>query len=188
MAPLVNLSWFLQEDASAIAQDFCDLIHAAGKGCYLYSVNMAWAYRQLPLDHGDWPLVCFNFQGAHYTDISFPFGLHWAAAHCQDVTSRIAREINSQGATVLSYIDRFGGVATDQAPAATHFTNLRTLQAKLGLQGVAHKASPPSQVMVRLGFLVAVHLPSVSTSPPVLQQDARNPEAMPRTRLIHPLP
>ena len=57
------------------AQDFCDLIRTAGKGCYLYSVDVAQVYRQLPLDPGDWPLVCFNFQGASYTDISLPFGL-----------------------------------------------------------------------------------------------------------------
>ena len=43
------------------AQHFCDLIRTAGKGYYLYSADVAWAYRQLPLDPGDWPLVCFTF-------------------------------------------------------------------------------------------------------------------------------
>ena len=103
------------------AQDFCDLIHTAGKGCYLYSADVARAYRQLPLDPGDWPLVCFNFQDDFYTDIlSLSFGLHWDAAHCQDVTSLITRELDSNRATVLSYIDDFGGISTDQATAATH--------------------------------------------------------------------
>ena len=126
------------------AQDFFYLICTAGKGCYLYSADMARAYRQLPLDPGDWPLVCINFEGAYYTDISLPFGLRWAAAHCQDVTSLITRELNSQVATVLSYIDDFRGVATDQTTAATHFTNLRSLLANLGLWEVVHKAFPPS--------------------------------------------
>ena len=115
-------------------------------GCYLYSADMARAYRPLPHDPRDWPLVCFNFQGAYYTYISFSFGLHWAAAHCQDVTSLITRELSSMGATVLSYVDDFGGIVTDQATAATHFTNLMSLLAKLGLQEAAHKASQPSQV------------------------------------------
>ena len=53
---------------------------------------------------------------------------------------------------VVSYIDGYEGIATDQATAVTHFTNLRTLLAKLGLQEVAHKASPPSQVLVWLGL------------------------------------
>ena len=115
------------------AQDLCDVICTAGKGYYLYSLDVPRAYRQLPLDHGDWPLVCYNFQGAYYTDISLPFGLRWAAAHYQDVTSVITRELNRKGAAVLSYIDDFRVVATGQATATTHFNTLRTLLAMLDL-------------------------------------------------------
>ena len=135
------------------AQDFCDLIRTAGKGCYLYSADVARAYRQLPLDPMDWPLVCFNVNGVYYTNISLPFGLRWAAAHCQDVTSLVTRELNHGGATVLSYINDFGGVPTDQTTAATHFINLRSLLAKVGLWEAEHKASPPAQAMVWLGLL-----------------------------------
>ena len=35
------------------AQDFCYLIHIAGKGCYLYSADVAWAYMQPPLYPSD---------------------------------------------------------------------------------------------------------------------------------------
>ena len=87
------------------AQDFCDLIRTADKGCYLYSADVARAYRQLLLDPGDWPLVCFNFQGAYDIDISLPFGLHWAVPHCQEVTCLITSALNNKGTTVLSYID-----------------------------------------------------------------------------------
>ena len=54
--------------------------------------------------------------------------------------------------TVLSYIDDFRGVTTDQATSATHFTNLRYLLTKLGLWEVEHKVSPPAQPMVWLGL------------------------------------
>ena len=102
------------------------------------------------MDPGDWPLVCFCFQGAYYTDISLPFGFCWAAAHCQDITSLITRALNRKGASVLSYIDDFGDIAMDQAAAGTHFNNHRALLARLGLHRAAHKASFPSQVMVWL--------------------------------------
>ena len=78
------------------------------------------------------------------------------------VGQQITRELNSKGATVLSYIDDFGDIAIDQVTAATHFTNLKSLLAKLGLQEAAHKASPPSQVMVWLGLqfsTVAMRVP-----------------------------
>ena len=58
-------------------EDLCSLIHKAGRGCYMYSMDIARAYRQLPLDPGDWPLVCFNFDGTFFADISLPFGLRW---------------------------------------------------------------------------------------------------------------
>ena len=94
------------------AHDLCDLICTAGKGCYLYSLDMARAYMQLSLKHGDWPFVCFNFQRAYYTDINLRFGILWAAAHCQDVTSLITREFNRKGEAVLSYIDDFEGITS----------------------------------------------------------------------------
>ena len=56
-------------------QDLCDLICKASKGPFLYSADVARAYIQLPMDPDDWPLVCFRFQGAYYSDISLPFGL-----------------------------------------------------------------------------------------------------------------
>ena len=68
----------------------------------MYSADVVRAYRQLPLDPGDWPLVCFNVNGADYTNISFLFSLCWAAAHCQDIISLITRQLNHGGATVLS--------------------------------------------------------------------------------------
>ena len=43
------------------AHDLCDLIHKAGWGYFLFSADVARAYRQLPLDPDDWALVCFGF-------------------------------------------------------------------------------------------------------------------------------
>ena len=50
-------------------------IRQAGKGCYMYATDVARAYRHLPLDAADWPLICFLFEGRYYIDISLPFGL-----------------------------------------------------------------------------------------------------------------
>ena len=134
------------------AGDYCDLIKSAGRGCYLYATDVARAYRQLPLDPADWPLVCFLFEGRYFVDISLPFGLRWAASHCQDVTNIVAAELRRHGATLLNYIDEFGGVAVSSAIAHTHFVALQTLLGELGLQEAAHKASPPAQTLTWLGF------------------------------------
>ena len=101
--------------------DLCELINKAGPGCYLYSTDIARVYRQLPFDPADWPLVCFAFQGAFYSDISLPFGLHCTMSHFQDVTNMIVRELTRQVAHFLNYICNFRGIADDEATASIHF-------------------------------------------------------------------
>ena len=102
------------------AGDYCDLIRAAGRGCYLYAMDVARTYRQLPLDPSDWPLVCFLFEGRYFVDISLPFGLRWAASHCQDVTNILAAKLRRRGATLLNYIDNFLGGWRCLAPLLTN--------------------------------------------------------------------
>ena len=65
------------------------LIKQVGNNCFRYSCNVSCAYKKLPLDPVDWPLVCLKVQGYYYINISLPFGLRWAAACCQDMTSLI---------------------------------------------------------------------------------------------------
>ena len=43
--------------------DFVEHIRRAGKWAWLYSTDIARAYRQLPLGPLDWPLICFTEGG-----------------------------------------------------------------------------------------------------------------------------
>ena len=124
------------------AGDYCDLIRKAGRGCYLYATDVARAYRQLPLDPADWPLICFQFEGRYFVDISLPFGLRWAASHCQDVTSLVAAELWRQGLTLLNYIDDFGVCGRLPLTCPRPFLLITNLLSELGLQEATHKASP----------------------------------------------
>ena len=74
------------------AEDLCALIRKAGKGCFMYSTDVLQAFHQLPLDPGDWPLVCFTFDNSFFVDLSLPFGLMWAASHCQAVMSLVTSD------------------------------------------------------------------------------------------------
>ena len=101
----------------------------------------------------DWPLVCFSFDSSFFMDISLPFGLRWAASHCQDVMSLITRELTRRGSSVLNYIDNFGMVSHSHSMAVTHFGRLWGLLTRLGLQEATHKATPPATSMIWLGLL-----------------------------------
>ena len=43
------------------AGDLCDLIRQVGRGCFLYATDITRGYLQLPLEPGDWPVICFQF-------------------------------------------------------------------------------------------------------------------------------
>ena len=134
------------------ATDFCDLIRQADRSCFLHATDVTRAYCQLPVDPADCPHICFRFKGRFYVDVSLPFVLRWVASHCQDVTNIVSRELRGRGISLLNYIDDFGGVTSSQSTADSHFSQLQNLLAKLGLQEARHKPSPPSQVMVWMGF------------------------------------
>ena len=103
------------------AADFCDLIRQAGRGCCLYAIDVPRAYHQLPLDLADWPLICFCFEGRLYIDVSLPFGLRWAASHCQDVTNIVSRELRGRSLSLFNSIDDFGSVASSWSTADSQF-------------------------------------------------------------------
>ena len=69
----------------------------------MYSTDVAQAYCQLPMDPEDLPLVCFNFDGSFFIDISLLFGLGCA----QYVMSLVTRDLTRQGLSILNYIDDF---------------------------------------------------------------------------------
>ena len=84
-------------------------------------------------------------------DVSLPFGLHWVAACCQDVTTLITRA-KEESIKVLAYIDDFEGVAQGKNLACMHFKQLLTKLQQLGLQEALHKVAHPATNMVWLGL------------------------------------
>ena len=82
----------------------------------------------------------------------------------------ITRELTRQGPFLLSYIDDFGGVATDKVTTAPHFKKLQDLLALLGLQEATHKAIPHSQVMVWLGLQFDIVAMTVTLPPDKLAE------------------
>ena len=93
-----------------MAADMVNHILQVGKGCYLYCCDFTCAYRQLPLDPCDWPLVCHKAQWHFFIVISLPFSLCWVAACCQDVTNLVVRVLREEDrVNPLAYINDFFG-------------------------------------------------------------------------------
>jgi hypothetical protein len=135
------------------AMDLAKLIVDQGKGCYVFGTDVARAYRQLPLDPADWPLINFRTPQGFFTDISLPFGLRWAAMACQRSLSVVVHVCQKQGVTLVLYIDDLAGAAVSYELACQQFHLVQQVMCDLGIQEARHKASPPAQSMVWLGLL-----------------------------------
>jgi hypothetical protein len=133
-------------------EDLCQRIRLAGPGCYMYSADVARAYRQIPLDPTGYCLMCVKTKSGYFVDLSLPFGMRWAAACCQRVTSLVTHLLAKRGLDILVYIDDFAGVSRSRESAMQHFNTLQATLRQLGLQEASHKASPPTQKLVWLGL------------------------------------
>ena len=121
-----------------------------GPGCLLFKRDLKRAYRQFPVDPGDYHLLGYSWRGQLYFDTVLPMGLHSAAMACQRVTNAVRYICASQGHSVVNYLDDFAGIAhSDIALAAYNF--LGDLLRALHLEESEHKAEPPSTNMTILG-------------------------------------
>ena len=92
---------------------FAELVSQQGQVSYMYKVDLARAYRQLPSDPFNWPLLGLSWELATFIDLAIPFGLRHGAMACQRVTEAICFILRRrQRASTLPYIDDFGGSAS----------------------------------------------------------------------------
>jgi hypothetical protein len=68
-------------------QTLAQLIKAAGRGCYIYSLDVARAFRQLPVCPSSMSWLGLRTPRGIYVDLSLPFGARWASYCCQQVTN-----------------------------------------------------------------------------------------------------
>ena len=134
------------------ADDLKSLIQKKGRGCYIYTADISRAYRQLPVDPLDWPLLCISHEGKYYIDISQPFGLRTAALACQRTTDAVRWIMQQQELDSLNYLDDFAGAESLKQQADHAYDSLRSLLATLGLPEATAKGTAPAQVATWIGL------------------------------------
>ena len=114
------------------ALHMAELIAKHSKGCYIYKLDLARAYRQLPSDSLDWPLLGIFWEKNYYVDKSGPLGLrHWALC-CERVTCAIcyAAKIKCL-ADLIAYMG--GAAGLNLKLAEVEFYNVCQLIQQIGL-------------------------------------------------------
>ena len=149
--------------------DIVDAIVAAGPGCMLYKRDLRKAYRQFPVDPGDYHLLGFAWQGVYYFDTVLAMGLRSAAMACQRSTSAAAWVLRQRGHTMFNYLDDFIGVSPPSL-ASSRFQALGQLLTDLGLEESPTKACPPSTTMTCLGVELNTVALTMSVAPERLSE------------------
>ena len=116
----------------------------------IYKRDLRKAYRQFPIDPGDYQLLGFTWNGVYYFDTVLAMGLHSAAMACERSTSAAAWILRQQGHSLFNYLDDFIGVS-EPSLAKSRFQTLGHLLTDLGLEESMSKACSPSEIMICLG-------------------------------------
>ena len=130
-----------------------EFVNAKGRGCHVFKKDLRRAYRQIPIDPQDYPLLGLYIDGSLYFHTALPSGLRSATMIGQRTTKSVAYILNTDGISVDVYInDFYGAESTDSSDLS--FQRMNSLFAKLGLMDAPEKDSPPSHEMLCLGIWI----------------------------------
>ena len=125
------------------------------KGAYLLKLDLARAYRQLPSDPWDWPLLGISWDDQYFFDKAIPFGVRHGAMACQRVSEAICHIAKEEMDTdSLGYIDDTAAAALPILELArAQYAHLKGTVETLGLQLAPDKCIEPTTCLSWIGVL-----------------------------------
>ena len=149
---------FLGEPAQCALPKFEDIVSfivKQGEGSWLYSVDVARAYRSLKICPGDINLLGINHRDKYYVDLAVAFGLRNGANYCQGMARLVNTAHIRAGHDSITYVDdMLGGVPAEQGEhrALAGFTSLTNLLEHLGWPSSLDKNTPPATRITYCGL------------------------------------
>ena len=130
-----------------------EFINDKGRGCHVFKKDLRRAYRQIPVDPADYPLLGMSVDGSLFFHTSLPFGLRSATLICQRTTKSVVHILTKEGLSVDVYIDDFYGA---ESPVCSQqaFQRMNSLFNDLGLMASPEKDVPPCHHMLCLGIWI----------------------------------
>ena len=132
--------------------ELVEQVKVKGKGCLLFKKDLKKAYRQIPVDPLDVPLLGYKWQGKLFFDTSLPMGMRSSAQICQRVSSAVAYVSANKGFVIVNYLDDFAGAERKEV-AQVAYDCLGKVLSDFGLKESVEKARTPSSQMSFLGVL-----------------------------------
>jgi hypothetical protein len=134
--------------------DISKLIVRHGRGCHMYVIDLARAYRNLKVDPADIHMLGMEANGNYYVDLSVPFGCRHGAAFCSQL-SKLLMQVHTRDSVRdgCAYIDDLFGLTGSLVDAERGFDDLRNLLEFANFPPSPHKQIPPAQEVVYIGIL-----------------------------------
>ena len=123
-----------------------------GTQCYLWKSDIAFAFKQVAWDPGDYGLFGFIWEGFYYFDKFLSMGNRVAPYIMQRVTNAICYVHKTLKLFLLNYVDDFVGAET-RAVAARSFHLFGRLLSNLGIQEAVEKRIPATERLEFLGIV-----------------------------------
>ena len=137
--------------------DIVSILKESPEGTCMFTIDIARAYRNFKSDPLDWPLLCVQWKGSHFIDVSMPFGARASSCHMQRVADFIMCILRSEG--MKGAMDDLIIIAPDIDTARVQYDRVCDLLLELGLPQAPDKAQPPATVVTWLGITIdACHM------------------------------
>ena len=133
-----------------------------GKNAFIYKIDLARAFRQLPIDPHDYDLLCLHWKGAYYCDLFCPFGQVSGSSFCTRLTMFFSYLARQKGHVTYTYVDDVVGCAPDEQKALEGYQFLKNLLEELNFPLSKKKLVTPTQVANCLGIIVDTRQQTVS--------------------------
>ena len=131
------------------------------KGVYLATLDISRAYKNFLSDPLDWPLLCFEWKGQAYCDVTVPFGSRASSFHMQTVAQAIVDILHERDVKSYMYLDDLIIVSPNRTKAERDFQMARDLFNELALPEALEKSQRPATKVkwlgVNIGYQRDVH-------------------------------
>ena len=138
----------------ASVDDAANLVSQLGQGTMMAKIDIAHAYRNVPVHPDDRSLLGMRWKDQLFIDTALPFGLRSAPKIFSAISDTLEWILRRQGMTCcLHYLDDFLTMGVANSPECER--NLKLLIegcARLGIPVAVHKVEGPTTVLIFLGI------------------------------------
>ena len=131
-----------------------DRLTQLGPNAWLWSADLARAYRQLRVCPLSVPLLGIPLDNQYFLDISLTFWCRTSALACACTTRAVVWLLRKEGYFSICYLNDFVMLELTKQKAETAYARFLDLAAKLGLDLAPTKCSPPTAELVWLGYRI----------------------------------